>query len=305
MQLQSGTLWQGLIETTEAALACSALHSIETASTELQQDGLPFVVRVATNLQRKAQDKQQRAADRLDIRDEFNPFLPPEPALTVGAVSATHLAVLNKFNVVERHLLVVTREFEHQESLLNLADFEALWRCLREYPSLGFYNGGEAAGASQKHKHLQLVPLPIYPQLGDFPFSALFTGQSKAAAMQHISALPFRHVWCRLPNGLEDDPHRAAQESLQRYRQMLQQAAIQALPGNVGERQSAPYNLLMTRQWMLLVPRSREFSQGISVNALGYVGSLFVKDRAGLERIRQTGPLTLLREVSLDYDASQ
>ena len=43
----------------------------------------------------------------------------------------------------------------------------------------------------------------------------------------------------------------------------------------------------------------REFSQGISVNALGYVGSLFVKDRAGLEAIRRIGPMNLLREVSI------
>ncbi len=51
---------------------------------------------------------------------------------------------------------------------------------------------------------------------------------------------------------------------------------------------------------MLLVPRSREFSQGISVNALGYVGSLFVKDKTGLDTIRRTGPMDLLREVSLN-----
>jgi len=50
----------------------------------------------------------------------------------------------------------------------------------------------------------------------------------------------------------------------------------------------------------LLVPRSQEFSQGISVNALGYVGSLFVKDQTGLDTIRRTDPMNLLREVSLN-----
>ncbi len=66
-----------------------------------------------------------------------------------------------------------------------------------------------------------------------------------------------------------------------------------------GERQSSPYNLLMTDSWMLLVPRSQEFSHGISVNALGYVGSLFVKDQTGLDTIRRIGPMNLLREVSV------
>lgn len=56
----------------------------------------------------------------------------------------------------------------------------------------------------------------------------------------------------------------------------------------------------MTDSWMQLVPRSQEFSQGISVNALGYVGSLFVKNQAGLETIRRTGPLILLQQVSVN-----
>jgi ATP adenylyltransferase len=50
---------------------------------------------------------------------------------------------------------------------------------------------------------------------------------------------------------------------------------------------------------MLLVARSQEFSHGISVNALGYLGSLFVKDRNGLETLRRIGPMRLLQEVSV------
>jgi ATP adenylyltransferase len=61
----------------------------------------------------------------------------------------------------------------------------------------------------------------------------------------------------------------------------------------------APYNLLVTRRWMMLIPRRREHAQGISVNALGYAGSLFVRDGAALQALRETGPLGLLREVGL------
>ena len=148
--LKPGTLRQTVIARTESAIACGALHSIETEHEILQQDGMTFVVRVATNLLRKAQDRQRRKKTEPNKGEEFNPFLPPEPELRVADISDTHLAVLNKFNVVDRHLLIVTRDFEHQEMLLTQADFEALWLCLREYPSLGFYNGGAAAGASQR-----------------------------------------------------------------------------------------------------------------------------------------------------------
>lgn len=75
---------------------------------------------------------------------------------------------------------------------------------------------------------------------------------------------------------------------------MLRLVGIQTISDKAGVRQSAPYNRLMTDAWMLMVPRS----QGISFNALSYVGSLFVKDSDGLEIIRHSAPMILLREVS-------
>ena len=59
----------------------------------------------------------------------------------------------------------------------------------------------------------------------------------------------------------------------------------------------------MTDTWMLLVPRSREYCSGISVNGLGYVGSLFVPDREGLDAIRRLGAMKLLTEESVSDDS--
>jgi ATP adenylyltransferase len=95
------------------------------------------------------------------LKDTVPVGVPPEPELTVGGVGPTHVAVLNKYPVIDRHLLIVTREFAHQEALIDTADFAALAAVMREFPSLGFYNGGKTAGASQPHKHLQVVPLPL------------------------------------------------------------------------------------------------------------------------------------------------
>ncbi len=41
---------------------------------------------------------------------------------------------------------------------------------------------------------------------------------------------------------------------------------------------SAPWNLLVTRRWMLVVPRLCERFEGVAINALGFAGSLFVRD---------------------------
>jgi ATP adenylyltransferase len=63
--------------------------------------------------------------------------------------------------------------------------------------------------------------------------------------------------------------------------------------------QSAPYNLLVARRWMLLVPRSAEYVEGVSVNALGFVGSLFVRNAAQMQVIQTLGPMTLLQRAAV------
>ncbi|MES9971939.1 MAG: hypothetical protein ABW092_18045 [Candidatus Thiodiazotropha sp.] len=287
-QLITGDLWKQVCSRTQSALTTGALQSITTDLHILEQDGLKFMVRVAQNLKRKAQDKSVA----------FNPFLPPDPDLTVADISSTHLSVLNKFNVVENHLLIVTREFQHQERLLTLDDFEALWLCLGEYPSLGFYNGGAAAGASQQHKHLQLVPLPLYPGLSATPFDALYATAPREDGIHTLAQLPFLHSWSPLPRGLVDDPSSAARQIESRYLQMLDSLGIDAVTGNDGDYQSAPYNLLLTTEWMLLIPRTQEHCEEISINALGYVGSLFVKELSELDKIIRLGPMNLLKAVS-------
>ncbi|MEW8505495.1 MAG: hypothetical protein AB2598_02240 [Candidatus Thiodiazotropha sp.] len=295
--VENGRLWRQLRSRTEAAIASGALHSIATNHHTLEQDGVEFVVRVALNLKRKAEQKQRQTTNSASA--PFNPFLPPDPDLAVAAISTTHLSVLNKYNVVENHLLIVTREFQHQERLLTLEDFEALWFCMADYPSLGFYNGGEAAGASQSHKHLQLVPLPLYQGQSRFPFETLFATAPRGDGMKSLKQLPFLHCWVSLPHGLANHPSAAAERTLSLYLQMLALVGIRRVKGADGDYQGAPYNLLLTKEWMLLVPRSQEFCESISVNALGYVGSLFVKEQSEFEMLIDIGPMTLLQAVSM------
>lgn len=261
---RKGTLWPSVVARTAAALEAGALEPIDTEAVVVEDGGLRFLVRVAKALARKAAADATRPGSS-------NPFLPPDPALTVCPVPPAHLAVLNRFNVVPQHLLLVTRAFEEQDELLEPGDFEALWTCLGEVDGLGFYNGGAAAGASQRHKHLQLVPLPV----GAGP------GRTALDAAVARRQLPF-------PGALapfEADP--AAAHA--RYLALLEQVQRR--------RPGAPYNLLVTREWMLVVPRTREAAWGISMNALGFAGSLFVRDEAGLETVQRLGPLALLRSV--------
>lgn len=257
-----GTLRSRLEEVSRRALQSCALEPIATRSTFLEDEGVRFVVRIVERIERK------KASLEAQEKSGRNPFLPYEEELFVADVSPTHVAVLNKFNVMEKHLLVVTRAFEEQESLLTAEDFDAMWVVLEDFDSLFFYNAGAPAGASQRHKHLQFVPVPIGDGPERCPMEALFSRERQ-------NALPFP---CRL------EP---APPTRERYLEAL--AAF--------ERSS--YNLLATRNWMLLVPRGRGRFASISVNGLGFAGAFLVKDDEELARLRVVGPMNVLREVTL------
>ena len=68
---------------------------------------------------------------REEQKDWKNPFLPYDKALYVTDLSATHHLLLNKFNVVAHHVLVVTKQFEKQTDALNLQDMEATWQVVQ------------------------------------------------------------------------------------------------------------------------------------------------------------------------------
>ncbi len=252
-----------------------------------------FIVRRVSSLAAKAEGRPATEA-------RVNPFLPPEPALTVGEIAPTHLGVLNKHPVVPHHLLVVTKPFVPQEEPLDRDDFGAVATCLAELDWLAFYNAGPEAGASQPHKHLQLVPLPLGAGPWDVPMEAVFDSWAAAGAVSRLLRLPFRHAFALLDPPLFEERERAADRMHELYRATMEAiGAVEEGAANDEPRRAAPYNLLVTRRWMLAVPRSRERFESISVNALGFAGSLFVRDAAEMGRLRGAGPMRVLREVSL------
>jgi sulfate adenylyltransferase (ADP) / ATP adenylyltransferase len=291
--LQPGTLWPRVIEQTAYALECGALLSLPTEYTFVEQGGVCFLVRVLANLNRKHEAKKATKA----LGEAFNPFLPYEEDLFVADISQTHLCLLNKYNVANYHLLIITREFEEQETLLTLQDFEALWACMAEFEGLAFYNAGKTAGASQRHKHVQLVPLPLTPEGPPIPIEPLLATALFQGSIGEIPGLPFAHGFAQLDASLADSPLKAAEAALARYHALLQAVGLNnSMPEN---RQSGAYNLLLTRRWMFLVPRLREDFESISVNSLGFAGALLVRNERQLERLKNYGPLNVLKSVAL------
>lgn len=259
----------------------------------MEQGGIRFLVRILTNLVRKDAAKKSEKKDK-----NFNPFLPYEEDLFVADISDTHVCLLNKFNVVEHHLLIVTRAFVEQESWLDLADFQAMWLALAEIDGLAFYNSGSIAGASQRHKHLQLVPLPLVDDGVEMPIAPLLKTAKFEAGVGTIPNLPFVHGIAKFDPSWVNSPDVAAEMTLKCYLNLQKAVGLLNDVEEIADRPNGAYNLLATREWMMIVPRSQEFFQGISINSLGFAGALLVKNQEQKQLLIETGPLNILTAVA-------
>ncbi len=293
-----GTLWDQVHRATARGLETGALWSIPTTFRSMEDGGVPFLVRAVDNLRRKASARWQAATEAGGR--PANPFLPYDEDLYVAHVSDTHVCLLNKFNVLEHHLLIVTACFEDQTTLLTAADLGALWRSMAEVDGLGFYNGGVEAGASQPHKHLQLAPFPLVPGGGTaLPVDPLLLAACARGGIVDCGELPFVHAAVAVDDLPLDAPDVAAPELRIRYLDLLDAVGLTPDRRAPLPRQAGPYNLLLTRRWMLLLPRGQEFFEGMSLNALAFAGGLLVKDEEELARVEEVGPMALLRHCGV------
>ena len=269
------------------ARAGGALQPIVAEQTEISDQGLPFTVRWLSSL---AEKNTVQATMPGGPRDpDFNPFLSPEPVLTVGPVGDHHLAILNKFPVCDRHLVLARRQFEEQRLPLDLHDFKALATIMSESGGLGFYNGGQEAGASQRHKHVQWIPsTPGNPGLHYLTQDLPQTRDPLATAVH--PKLSARHVFVPALCEAVADVGESAASMHAAFG--LACRSLDLKPDESGLLPAC--NMLVQDGWLLLVPRSREHAYEVSVNALSYGGSLYVRHPEQVEPIRSVGPLAVL-----------
>ena len=261
------------------AKASGALVPLKTSLTHLMgEGGTSFELRHLLS----ATPKHLRAAG-----PKPNPFLPWDQRLEVERIGDSHVVILNKYPVQSAHMLLITQTWQPQTGWLSLDDWRALALVDATTTGLWFFNSGPNAGASQPHRHLQLLP---------------------RAAGEPICA---RQDWFRRcaadPTVLAGDPlfrsSRVAPLTFPLTGEMLHQIYL-SLAGELGlgspSNDSCPtgaYNLLLSRQWMAIVRRQTEGIRGFSVNALGFAGSLLSTAESDREWIQRSGPEALLRAV--------
>ncbi|HHQ42277.1 MAG TPA: hypothetical protein ENK20_08305 [Chromatiales bacterium] len=153
------------------------------------------------------------------------------------------------------------------------------------------------SGAEARCGEQRLPPSSRVPGGGREEIGVVNSGTYNDAAPGDGARLPFPHALA--PLGPADwDACEGAERLWRLYRRLLGRIGVQAVRREGRDWQSRPYNLLVTRRWMMAVPRTRERWEGISVNALGFAGSLLVPDDEALARLRAAGPMRVLAAVA-------
>ncbi|MCP9926973.1 ATP adenylyltransferase [Cyanobium sp. CH-040] len=275
-------LWREALARSRTAQACAALVPLSTEP--LQHPPLaPFTLR---RLLSRTPAHLRAGGPRP------NPFLPWEPELEVRRLGEQHVVLLNKYPVQPGHILLITQQWHPQSGWLRSLDWQAVAHVAADTGGLWFFNSCAAAGASQPHRHLQL--LPRHGHESSCPLAPLLRAQLEGA---ETPPWPWRYALSPRVHGHPGASEAARAEELQR----LYQAHAGEL--ELGDPQHDPqprhpYNLLFEDHWFLTVRREREHCAGFSINALGFAGYLLVTERSDLAWLLEHGAWELLRLVS-------
>jgi sulfate adenylyltransferase (ADP) / ATP adenylyltransferase len=221
-------------------------------------------------------------------------------------IGEDHFLVLNKYPISPRHFILATKKFIPQTNLLEAEDLWAAYNCILDFDKFKedlfvFYNSGRAAGASQPHRHMQLIPVESMRR-------GLETAPNGTKWEVHSGKdRPFPHFKC---NWNPEDLTAAGLHSVylrlySRARQCLMRSetlerSIRAREKEAGiQGAMIDYNLTLSKHYMEICPRVRESGRirsdaddddpnaTISFNGTLLGGTALVKSKAVWESLRR------------------
>ena len=215
------------------------------------------------------------------------------PDLLMTAVESTHLLVINKFCIFRPQLLLLTIDsYQRQHVPLSSLDLAAAWSvlCATEDRFYVMFNCGDVAGASRRHKHMQVIPhpdaLPATP--GRW---RLFPDYDPALASGATSFEYFiNHFDKATASSSTPDLFAIYSSLLERCRQSLNAQ---------DDRPSCPHNVVLMRKWILAIPRTRENVDGTTANSAGMMRSVWLKNEQQLEKWIEQGPAWVLSQLGV------
>ncbi len=287
--MRAERFWRQGLEVSERAEQSGALVPLATAELSLPQLE-PFVLRRLLS----RTPKHLRAGG-----PRPNPFQPWDSALEVDRLASGHVVLLNKYPVQPGHLLLISEAWQPQAGWLQSSDWQGVAQVMADTGGLWFFNSCAAAGASQPHRHLQL--LPRHAGEPSCPLARVLAAQLESQLESHHDARggcgpDAAHPWpwaYRLSRRLDPLGGSDLEALYLAHAHQLGLGSPQRDPQPLH-----PYNLIFDDQWLLTVRRTHEHCAGFSLNALAFAGCLLATEHSDLDWLAERGPWQLLQAVA-------
>ena len=266
--------WEKALQKTKISINSKSLFPLQTTDiTKNLYKGNDFIIREL--------DITKFKKNTL-IGPKINPFKPWDKILEIDSIGNGHQLILNKYPVQLGHLLLITNEWKEQNGWLDIKDWEAIKEVNKDTSGLWFFNSGPLAGASQPHRHIQLLRRD--PSELSCP----------------------REKWILALNNLNYKNEKFSKNIiLKKFSKSLNEENIHEiykdLSYNLGlgdprndKKPKYPYNLIFTDRWMIIIKRKTDNLFGISINALGFAGYILVTENSDIKYLGELGPEKLL-----------
>eukprot|EP01083_Nonionella_stella_P159073 518548_1 len=298
-------------------LPCTELLDMIKQSSIIAQQ-----VRLATNLTKKPKPKPD--SNLSHSKEKFkDPFLPPfDQGQHVMDINSEYRILLNKYNVVPHHILIVSTQFVNQSLPLTASDFDITYKVIQSMNGLCYFNSGPLSGASQPHKHLQIIPRDGKYPIEQFIQNIMIHNEQEQKqntsekdtniVLHKVREYPFIHYVYLIKN------NEKSANIYNAYCLMIQAVKKDMQKSDYAEylkEDMFSYNLILTTDYMLVVPRKNDvyFNEklfqkdevNISINAVAFAGTFFCKSKESLSMLEQVGPLNVLNFVTLSLSNHQ
>ncbi len=271
--MQREIYWEKALRQTKISIEKGHLFPLKTTDiTKEFYDDKDFLIRKL--------DTRKFKKD-LKFGPKINPFNPWEKILEIGKIGQYHQLILNKYPVQIGHILLITNKWMPQNGWLELSDWDAIKTVNNDTSGLWFFNSCPLAGASQPHRHIQLLRRGINETI--CPRENWFLNFEKRKLNKKL----FKNIIVKKFDFSSD-----IKNIYEIYVELSKNIGL----GDplIDKKPKKPYNLLITNNWIALIKRANDKLLGFSVNGLGFAGYLLVTDKSDTGYLKQNSPEILL-----------
>lgn len=242
------------------AISSNAIYPLETTISTIDYSGSnEFELRLFKNIYNRKKVKEF---------PQINPFKPWDKRLELKKIKNDHVLILNKYPVQIGHMLLITKNWQPQNGWLSLADFYSLRFVESQIKGLWFFNSCSKSGASQPHRHIQLLyrkENQQYCPRENWFQSKIMGNNIDNSLLDNSCKVTSRHL-------LNSDGN----DIYEKYLHLAEQLGL----GNPleNEKPLIAYNMLITSDWIAIIRRSSDSAHGFEINALGFAGYLIAYD---------------------------